>query len=705
MTRPEEAFRKEIQQYQDPPERIVADGQIHRYGPKQALWYVLHLDGVPAGAFGDWRNQDEQRKWCAKGTSEMTVAERRAHRERMERTRREHDDKRQRQHEKTKAEAESTWTSAQPADPGHGYLIRKGIQPHNLRQTQRDGLEVLLVAARDVDDNLWNLQRIYPDQRERDKLFLKGGRKQGCFHTFGEPSEIRVLCEGIATAASLHEATGYCVHSTFDCGNLLPVAEALRAKHPQDQIIIAGDDDHRTEGNPGVRKAEEAARAVNGTVALPDFGTDRPDHATDFNDLHQLKGLEVVKQCIENAKHPQQVSDADPELADRQRAGLQESTGKEFRLCLLKESGVRMKHVRWLWPGILPLGKLVILAGDPGLGKSQVSLYVAAIVSKGGTWPVLGEGCESGKVIILSAEDGAEDTIVPRLKAAGADLERVHIVQAVRQRDGLERHLDLTSDAQLLRGEVERLGNVRLIIVDPISSYLGKVDSHRNTEVRAALNPLVELAEDVSACLLCVTHLNKSSANALSRVTGSIAFVASARASYVVTKDEQDPERRLMLPLKNNLAKDTSGFAYTVEETGIDGGITTSKVIWEAELVTVSADEALAPTSDRQTIRKAAEDFLHEELKDGNEVACNDLYERAKAQGISQKVLWSIKEKLGVAASKSSFSGGWAWRLPIGLTPEDSQGSQDSQNPKIPMSNIGIFDKRESSQDSFTGVI
>ena len=705
MTTTETAFLEEIGKHQDPPERIVADGQIHRYGPKQVLWYVLHLDGISAGAFGDWRDQGETRKWCVKGASEMTNAEHAAHRERMERIRSERDEEQRKLHKKVQEEAERILESAKPADPEHGYLKRKGIKPHNLRQNQRDGFDILLVEARDADGQLWSLQRIYPNGRKLAKLFIKEGRKQGCFHTIGESSGTRIVCEGIATAASLYEATGHCVHSAFDCGNLLSVAEAIRAKYPDSEIIIAADDDHRTKGNPGMKKAEEAARAVNGTVALPDFGTDRPDHATDFNDLHQLKGLEVVKQCIENAKHPQQVSDADPELADRQRAGLQESTGKEVRLCLLKASEVRMKPVRWLWPSVLPQGKLVILAGDPGLGKSQVSLYVAAIVSKGGTWPVLGEGCESGKVIILSAEDGAEDTIVPRLKAAGADLERVHIVQAVRQRDGLERHLDLTSDAQLLRGEVERLGNVRLIIVDPISSYLGKVDSHRNTEVRAALNPLVELAEDVSACLLCVTHLNKSSANALSRVTGSIAFVASARASYVVTKDEQDPERRLMLPLKNNLAKDTSGFAYTVEETGIDGGITTSKVIWEAELVTVSADEALAPTSDRQTIRKAAEDFLHEELKDGNEVACNDLYERAKAQGISQKVLWSIKEKLGVAASKSSFSGGWAWRLPIGLTPEDSQGSQDSQNLKIPMSNIGIFDKRESSQDSFTGVI
>ena len=146
----------------------------------------------------------------------------------MERIRRERDEERQRRHEKVKAEAKSIWASAQPAKPEQGYLKRKGIKPHNLRQTQRDGLDVLIVEARDAEGTLWNLQCIYPDQREKDKLFLKGGRKQGCFHTFGEPSEIRVLCEGIATAASLHEATGYCVHSTFDCGNLLPVAEALR---------------------------------------------------------------------------------------------------------------------------------------------------------------------------------------------------------------------------------------------------------------------------------------------------------------------------------------------------------------------------------------------------------------------------------------------------------------------------------------------
>ena len=270
-------FLEEIGKHQDPPERIVADGQIQRYGPKKALWYVLHLDGIPAGAFGDWRAQDEQHKWCAKGTSEMTNAEHAAHRERMERIRSERDEEQRKLHKKVQEEAEGILESAKPADPEHGYLKRKGIKPHNLRQNQRDGFDILLVEARDADGQLWSLQRIYPDGRKLAKLFLKDGRKQGCFHTIGESSGTRIVCEGIATAASLYEATGHCVHSAFDCGNLLSVAEAIRAKYPDSEIIIAADDDHRTEGNPGMKKAEEAARAVNGTVALPDFGTDRPD--------------------------------------------------------------------------------------------------------------------------------------------------------------------------------------------------------------------------------------------------------------------------------------------------------------------------------------------------------------------------------------------------------------------------------------------
>ena len=347
-----------------------------------------------------------------------------------------------------------------------------------------------------------------------------------------------------------------------------------------------------------------------------------------------------------------------------------------------RASEVKIRPIKWLWTGVLAAGKLIIIAGDPGLGKSQVSLFICATVTTGGIWPVSGETCEKGNVLILSAEDGADDTIVPRLKALNAELERIHIVHAVPLGEGKERAFDITRDLERLKREIECIGNVRLIVIDPLSAYLGKTNSHQNAEVRAALTPVVEFADAIGACLLCITHLNKGvqATNALNRVTGSIAFIAAARASYVVTKDADNLNRRLMLPLKNNLAKDTHGFGYRIEETNASG-ITTSCVSWEDTHVNLSAEDVLS-VQGRSENRGIAEDFLLQELAEGNEVPSKELYERAKEMGISQKVLWSAKEKIGVFARKAGFKGGWVWSLPFETTPEDSQP------PKIPEDSI-----------------
>ena len=220
------------------------------------------------------------------------------------------------------------------------------------------------------------------------------------------------------------------------------------------------------------------------------------------------------------------------------------------------------------------------------------------------------------------------------------------------------------------------------MVVDPISAYMGRTDSNRNAEVRAALTPAVEFAEEIGACLLCVTHLNKAGQgkNALHRVTGSIAFIAAARASYVVTKDADNPDRRLMLPMKNNLAKDTHGFGYRIEEKDlprISPGITTSCVRWRNNFVNLSAEDVLS-VQGRPDNREAAKDFLLQELAEESEVPCKNLYEKAGKQGISQKVLWSVKDKIGVRARKGGFKVGWFWNLPFRPTPEDSLLSEDS---------------------------
>ena len=373
---------------------------------------------------------------------------------------------------------------------------------------------------------------------------------------------------------------------------------------------------------------------------------------------------------------------------------------KKYGLRIQKASDVKIRPIKWLWPGVLAQGKLVIIAGDPGLGKSQVCLFISAIVSTGGEWPVSEETCDKGSVLILSAEDGAEDTIVPRLNAVSADLEHIHIVHAVKLDEKKERAFDFTKDVEQLRHTVKRIDNVRLIVVDPISAYMGKTDSHRNAEVRAALTPAVEFAEEIGACLLCVTHLNKGrTGNALSRITGSIAFIAAARASFLVSRDNDDPDRRLMLPLKNNLAKDTHGFGYRIEEHNLSG-IETSNVTWEKDSVDLTAEEVLSDHVGRLDNRGNAENFLLQELAGGLKIPCKELYERAEEMGISPKVLWTVKDKIGVQANKVDFKGGWVWHLPLEVIPEDYLPPKIPEDSQSNNSNLG-----ESSQTTITEII
>jgi hypothetical protein len=171
------------------------------------------------------------------------------------------------------------------------------------------------------------------------------------------------------------------------------------------------------------------------------------------------------------------------------------------------------EKIEWLWTGRLALGKHTCIAGEPGAGKSQLSIAIIATVTTGGEWPC-GEGrAPVGNVIILSAEDGAADTIVPRLLAAGADIGRVHIVSAVRNPDESRRVINLQYDLDLLERKIAKIGNVVLVVVDPVSSYLGKADSHKNSEVRSVLEPLSDMADCARVAILSITHFSKSGVN------------------------------------------------------------------------------------------------------------------------------------------------------------------------------------------------
>lgn len=302
-----------------PPERITADGAIRRFGSSgrrgdDAGWYILHADGVPAGSFGCWRSGLSS-SWCGKSASEMTDAERKAHADRVKAMQAARDADREQRQQRAQAEALALWAAAPDAEHDNAYLSRKGIKAHGIKS---DGGGRLLVPMRDADGRMHSLQRIDQDGGKR---FQPGGRVKGCFHLIGQPQAAGplVICEGYATGASIHEATGgYPVAVAFNAGNLEAVALALRAKYPDAALVLAADDDHRTEGNPGMSKAQAAARAVGARLAVPRFPEDcRPDDATDFNDLHALAGIEAVRECFAAAMAGDAATPATfPELAD-----------------------------------------------------------------------------------------------------------------------------------------------------------------------------------------------------------------------------------------------------------------------------------------------------------------------------------------------------------------------------------------------------
>lgn len=217
---------------------------------------------------------------------ELTPAERQAFARRMDALRKQHDAEQAERQAEAATAAAVRWAAAKPAQD-HPYLSTKGVKSYGLRIEP----VALLIPLRDSSGTLHSLQTIAPDGSKR---FLPGGRVKGCYHAIGKPSGRLIVAEGYATGATIHEDTGHAVAVAFNSGNLLPVARALRAKYPSIELVIAADDDWMTEGNPGLAAATEAARAVGGLLAVPDFtGLDRGPKDSDFNDLRRLAQLEV----------------------------------------------------------------------------------------------------------------------------------------------------------------------------------------------------------------------------------------------------------------------------------------------------------------------------------------------------------------------------------------------------------------------------
>jgi hypothetical protein len=372
----------------------------------------------------------------------------------------------------------------------------------------------------------------------------------------------------------------------------------------------------------------------------------------------------------------------------------QAPTGDEGSLIIRRVSEIEAQPIKWLWRGRIARGKITILAGNPGLGKSLVTTSVAAVLTTGGCWPVDRTQCPPGDILFLTAEDDVADTLRPRLEAAGADLQHVHIVEGViagYAGDGTrqDRMFSLAEDIRALGKKLDALGDVAALVIDPITAYLGNVDSHKNADVRAVLAPLTELASRHNVAIIGVSHLTKAAGpQALMRVNGSLAFVAAARAAYLVTPDGEDKARRLFLPMKNNLGPDTTGLAFRIEEATIpsgDGPVETTKVAWEFESVTITADEAMraeAPVKEDDSAIGEAARWVHLALVEGP-VPAVKIFAMAKAEGIAEKTLRRAAKTIGVVKEKPGMAGGWIWSLPpakVAKSPEDGQDAQGRES-------------------------
>ncbi len=282
--------------------RITADGKIHRCemtGDKKGKkngWYVLFLDGVPAGSFGSWRT-GQTCSWCAKSDHELSADEIKENKRRMAAARALREKEETFLRAAAKDKAGKIWERAGSVDAKHGYVVEKGIKPIAAKQIKA----MIVLPVRDIEGDLHSLQFIMPDG---SKQFLTGGRKKGCFNLISpdgiKDADIKTfyVVEGWATGCSVYAATGQPVAVCFDAGNLLPVCSALRGKYPDSKIVICADDDYQTDGNPGITRATEAAEAVGGFMVKPDFGDARTNGSTDFNDLQQHAGIDAVRLCL-----------------------------------------------------------------------------------------------------------------------------------------------------------------------------------------------------------------------------------------------------------------------------------------------------------------------------------------------------------------------------------------------------------------------
>ena len=313
---------------------------------------------------------------------------------------------------------------------------------------------------------------------------------------------------------------------------------------------------------------------------------------------------------------------------------------------LIRMSDIQPEEVQWLWYPYIPLGKLTVIQGDPGEGKTTFVLAVIAALTKGEALPER-EPLDPVNILYQTAEDGLADTIRPRLDALGADCSRVLVI------DESERELSLSDER--IRQAMEETG-AKLLVLDPLQAYLGaEVDMHRANEVRPILKRLGSVAEQMGCAVILIRHLNKMQGQKSGhRGMGSVDFQAAARSVLLVGRTKEDPQLRIVVPDKSSLAPEGESIAFALDpEQGFQ---------WKGYCA-YNAEELLGgSTKQVQTKTMQAEETLRNLLD--KPAPAEEILRRITAAGISERTLMTAKKNLGVLSEKRG--GQWFWRLPNG---------------------------------------